>query len=379
MADQEIISGSITSAQSDVWQKIKKIAISDKVANAYIFSGPQGAGKEAIAIKFAQLLNCESIKQEFCGNCSSCKRCEKLEHENIKFIFPLPTSPKNKKDSFSSTSDKNLDFIKDAFAQKSVNLFHKIRIPKANRILIQSIREIRRSLYLKSDSNGKKVVIIFDAHLLSAGQGETANAFLKLLEEPPPQTTFILITDHLDLLLQTIISRCQRIGFPRLNDEYVRLWFKEKIVNTDDIDLLVALSRGNLQSAQFFVKQTVENLTAIISDLVHKTTEKDPENWQSFISEYSKIASQERSKFKYHFMLLKIWFKSTNLLKNNIDNPLQNTKLKNTMDKFLSKHPHSDLMKIVLELEKAEASISLNLYMPLVLVNLLINIQKILR
>ena len=113
MADQEIIYGSITSAQSDVWQKIIKIAISDKVGNAYIFSGPQGAGKEAIAIKFAQLLNCESIKQEFCGDCSSCKRCEKLEHENIKFIFPLPTSLKNKKDSFSSTSDKNLDFIKE--------------------------------------------------------------------------------------------------------------------------------------------------------------------------------------------------------------------------------------------------------------------------
>ena len=77
--------------------------------------------------------------------------------------------------------------------------FIKSRIPHANRILIQSIRVLRRTLYLKTQNSGRKVVLVFDAHLLNSGQGETANAFLKILEEPPLNTTIILVTDYMEL------------------------------------------------------------------------------------------------------------------------------------------------------------------------------------
>ena len=87
---------------------------------------------------------------------------------------------------------------------------------------------MRRKLYLKTQNSGRKVVLVFDAHLLNSGQGEAANAFLKILEEPPSNTTIILVTDHMELLLPTILSRCQKINFPKLNNKYLEDWCSYK-------------------------------------------------------------------------------------------------------------------------------------------------------
>ena len=84
--------------------------------------------------------------------------------------------------------------------------FHKINVPKARRITIDSIRFLRKSLYLKSQASGRKIVIIFDAHLLTEGGGESANALLKMLEEPPGNTSLILVTSNKSKLPLTIIS-----------------------------------------------------------------------------------------------------------------------------------------------------------------------------
>tara|TARA_B100000886_G_scaffold330297_1_gene280604 strand:+ start:614 stop:1540 length:927 start_codon:yes stop_codon:yes gene_type:complete len=306
-------------------------------------------------------------------------RCEKLEHENIKFIFPLPTSSKNTSNDLSEISTKDAEYVKSAFLKKSKNLFHKIRIPKANKILLQSVRQLKKFLYLTTHSNGRKVVIVFDSHLMSTGQAETANAFLKLIEEPPSKTTFVLVTDYPDHLLATTVSRSQKVNFPKLSDSYIRSWLIEQRADSKSLNLFVAISRGNMQSAEFFVKYNEREIIKLISDLISKTTKKNPVNWRSFIDEYSRIAAQDKTKFVYHFMMLKVWLLSANLLKKRIDHPLQNTSLKTNMEKFITQYPSSDLSKIIVELEKAEHSISLNLNMSLVLVNMLISIQGILK
>ena len=379
MADKEIVPNSFTFCQDSIWRKILAIKNSKKVGSAYIFSGPKGSGKEGIAIKFAQLLNCEANTKDLCKACPSCIRCDKLEHENIKFVFPLPTSSKNTRDNLSLISTKDAEYVKSAFLKKSKNLFHKIKVPKANKILLQSVRQLKKFLYLTTYSNGRKVVIVFDSHLMSTGQAETANAFLKLLEEPPAKTTFILVTDYPDHLLATIVSRCQKINFPKLSDSYIRSWLIEERVDSKSLNLFMAISRGNMQSAKFFVEHNERDIIKLISDLVSKTTKINPVNWRSFIDEYSRIAKQDKTKFVNHFMMLKVWLLSANLLKKRIDHPLHNTSLKTNMEKFISEYPSSDISKFIVELEQAEHSIGLNLNMPLVLVNMLINIQEILK
>ena len=376
MVDQKIDFDIIFKFQERVWDRIRKISESNKIGNAYLFSGPPGCGKEGIAIKFAQILNCELSNTDICGSCPSCLRSSNLQHENIKIVFPMPTPKKGTDNVVSDIDKKSLDVVTQHIHKKSINPFHKIRIPMANRILIQSIRELRKSLYLKGQSLGKKVVLVFDAHLLSSGQSEAANAFLKLLEEPPPNTTIVLVSDHIELLLPTIISRCQRIGFPCLADSDIESWLQSKMVRKEDIPFLVGLSRGNLHSAQFFISKSSRDLAGLIKSLVGTITKNEPEKWRKFIQDYSKLARQGKEEFAYHFMLIRVWCQSTNRLKNNINDSLHDTSLVDGMKKFVSIYPSADFLSIVSDLEDTVRAISMNLYMPLVLTNLLLQTQK---
>ena len=166
-------------------------------------------------------------------------------------------------------------YITDNIKKKASNPFHKIQLPNANRILIQSIRLLRRTLYLKTQNVGRKIVLVFDAHLLNSGQGEAANAFLKILEEPPSNTTIILVTDYMELLLPTILSRCQKIAFPKLNNEYLEEWCSINKVKKAHVPLVIGLSEGDVHKAKLLISQPLEKTMRSISSLIKVISEKE--------------------------------------------------------------------------------------------------------
>ena len=369
----------IFSAQPRVWERLSQIRISKQVGGAYLFSGPVGCGKESLAIRFAQLLNCETSSEKPCDTCPSCQRFRQLQHEKLKLIFPLPAVRKKKDDGSgtSSTIGKgDMELVTEAIAKKAEDHFHKIKIPKSNRILIQSIRELRKTLYLKSEPSGRKIVLIFDAHLLSVGMGEAANALLKILEEPPENTTLILVTDHVELLLPTILSRCQRVGIPRLNDIFIQDWLQMKMVKDSEIQLLAGLSQGNIHQARFLNSQPIGDLLKLVNGLVKMITNDNPDHWRKFTQTYSRLARQDSATLSFHFMMLKIWFRSANRLARRVDDILHETSFKPGMERLISTNPNADFSAITFELEDAILSIPMNLYMPLILTNLLLRIQK---
>ena len=369
----------IFSAQPRVWERLSQIRISKQVGGAYLFSGPVGCGKESLAIRFAQLLNCETSSEKPCDTCPSCQRFRQLQHEKLKLIFPLPAVRKKKDDGSgtSSTIGKgDMELVTEAIAKKAEDHFHKIKIPKSSRILIQSIRELRKTLYLKSEPSGRKIVLIFDAHLLSVGIGEAANALLKILEEPPENTTLILVTDHVELLLPTILSRCQRVGIPRLNDIFIRDWLQIKMVKDSEIQLLAGLSQGNIHQARFLISQPIGDLLKLVNGLVKMITNDNPDHWRKFTQTYSRLARQDSATLSFHFMMLKIWFRSANRLARRVDDILHETSFKPGMERLISTNPNADFSAITFELEDAILSIPMNLYMPLILTNLLLRIQK---
>jgi DNA polymerase-3 subunit delta' len=379
MAYQEIMNLDIFSAQPRVWERLSQIRISKQVGGAYLFSGPVGCGKESLAIRFAQLLNCETSSEKPCDTCPSCQRFRQLQHEKLKLIFPLPAVRKKKDDGSgtSSTIGKgDMELVTEAIAKKAEDHFHKIKIPKSSRILIQSIRELRKTLYLKSEPSGRKIVLIFDAHLLSVGIGETANALLKILEEPPENTTLILVTDHVELLLPTILSRCQRVGIPRLNDIFIQDWLQMKMVKDSEIQLLAGLSQGNIHQARFLISQPIGDLLKLVNGLVKMITNDNPDHWRKFTQTYSRLARQDSATLSFHFMMLKIWFRSANRLARRVDDILHETSFKPGMERLISTNPNADFSAITFELEDAILSIPMNLYMPLILTNLLLRIQK---
>ena len=379
MVDKKIIHSSIINSHIKIWEQLKNISISERVGSAYLFFGPSGVGKELIAIKFAQLLNCEQSQKEICGACSSCIRFSSLQHENLNLIFPLPTLKEKSGTDGIDIDKNNIDIVSQTIQLKSKDPFLKIKIPKANRILLQSIRRLRKTLYLRSQSSGRRMVLVFDSHLLNVGQGESANAFLKILEEPPSNTTIILVTDYTKLLPPTILSRCQKIGFSRLSNIFIKQWCEDRSVNQSHIPILIGLSRGNVHRVNTLIAQPLEELIKSVSISVKTITNENPIHWKKFVNTYSKISKQNENEFYLHFYILRIWFQSACRLSRNIDHILHSTSFLDGMKTFNRSYPKADFNAIINEIEKPSLAISKNYFMPLVLLNLLLETQRYLK
>ena len=181
-----------------------------------------------------------------------------------------------------SVSDKQNTFLTEK-KYKSDNPFHKISIPKSKTIPISLIRNLKKELFLKSVDSGRKIVLIFDAHKLCVGDGSSANAILKILEEPPANTTFILVSDYKGQLLPTILSRCQIINFPPLqNNEIISYLSSEGFDNTS-AEFAAIMSEGNMNYAQKISKNGIEEIKQLVEKLTDTLTVYDEKNWRSFL------------------------------------------------------------------------------------------------
>ena len=358
------------SSQKNTWSRLMKESESGNIANAYLFSGPIGSGKERLALMFSQLLNCNTSKTEICFQCDSCIRFKTLQHEKLKIIIPLPALKTNKDDYNSLITDEYIDAIN----KKSLDPFYKIIIPKSKRILIQSIRHIKKTIYLNENNIGRNIVAIFDSELLCEGQGESGNALLKILEEPPENTTFILVSDHKKMLFETIISRCQSVEIPALPDKYILKWLlKNKIENSE---FLVSICRGNMHKARSLSSQPIAKTINTIENLLNTLIQNNSEQWRNFTDYYSRLCAKDIKEFGYHMNLISIWFMGANRNRHGLNSGFDKTKLFNQIVSFNEIYPKANIYAIILCLEDVLRSVSQNLYMPLILLNMILDIQK---
>lgn len=368
----------ITVAQPKVWNLLSRIVNNDKVGNAYLFAGPAGAGKEAMAIEYGALINKQFFEGDEQTADSNYHLFKSLQHELLTLVFPLPTGASKKENGnpLDSLKANDLELLKEIIEKKAIDPFQKIILPNATRILINSIRVLRKSLYLKSDDIGRKIVIIFDAHLLSAGQMESANALLKILEEPPANTTIILVTDSKEQLLPTILSRCQQIDFPPLDKITVKNYLLNKNTEDDFAEIVSELSRGDMRKALAICQKTPEELMNALNALSEVVLDENSTEWRKFIEENSKLVRTDQSLFQFNLFLLQNWFKSVNHLKHGIENELHHPQLLDKMNQFNLEFPNANLKQINILIEDTIEAVGKNLYMSLTLTNLLINIHK---
>ncbi|MBI5810144.1 MAG: DNA polymerase III subunit delta' [Deltaproteobacteria bacterium] len=203
-------------------EMLKRAVAADRVAHAYLFAGPAGTGKRRVAYLLAAALNCSQSKGLFkgdagegspCGACVDCSMIEGNTHPNIMEIWPVDRDGKRADDGL---------------------------------IRVEQIRDLQGSLNYKA-GGGRKVAIVEDADKL---MGQAANAFLKTLEEPPPDSLIILISARHSELLPTVLSRCQRINFKPLPEDMIRdFLIREKGLNGEDASVISRLSAGSLSSA----------------------------------------------------------------------------------------------------------------------------------
>ena len=234
---------------SRVFSSLSKAWKVNRLPHALIFHGSEGIGKEAHAIEFSALLVCQSNPEgRACGQCSNCIRVKSFQHGNVKIVVPMPagnSSTKIEGGSIHSLSTTQLKSYMSALEEKGNNPYVKISL-KANSIPIDIIRELRKDLYMSSIEDGWRIVMIFDAEKLCTGTQASANAILKILEEPPEKTLFILVTSYPDQLLDTIKSRCQSFYFSNPKDDEIKNYLISSGIEKSRCEIISKLSQGNI-------------------------------------------------------------------------------------------------------------------------------------
>ncbi|HEY6435223.1 MAG TPA: hypothetical protein VIY47_01420, partial [Ignavibacteriaceae bacterium] len=243
--------------QERVKQILNNFLQSNIIPHAFLYTGNVGVGKDNAAIQFAKSV---ISNNNFDEKEKAIRAIGKLQEPYIKIIFPLPRG-KNETDSSSPTEKLNQDeieLIQEQIEKKSENPFHKISLPKANSIKINSIRDIKKFVSMNYDESGYRFILISDSHLMNE---EAQNALLKNLEEPPENVIFILTTSMISKLKDTIISRCWRINFdPLTEDEIVsvlREYFKIEKITSEEV---APFAMGSVQSALNMIEINFHNL-----------------------------------------------------------------------------------------------------------------------
>lgn len=226
---------------------------SDHMAHAQLFQGKQGSANLALALAFAALVNCENpVEGDACGQCASCSKNQKYIHPDVHFVFPVSSVPNKSGEKKEAISQSFLPEWRQFLLQNPYgneeswsNAFGGEN--KQLNISKEESRQIIKNLSLKSFEGKYKVMIIWLAEYLHPS---AANGILKILEEPPENTLFLLVTYDSEQLLGTILSRTQIFNVPSFSDQEV-IDHLIKTQNTDEAKArqLASLASGNLNEA----------------------------------------------------------------------------------------------------------------------------------
>ena len=238
----------------DLKKRLIQSVNENRVAHAQLFVGTEGSGKMALAIAYAQYINCQNrTESDSCGVCPSCKKYMSLSHPDLHFIFPTATNKSVKKD---PESDLFLAEWREYFSdcQGYVNLsewFDKLDIENKQGIInVRDASTVIRKLSFKSYESEYKVVILWMPEKLNVF---SANKLLKLIEEPPEKTLFLLVAENQEEVLSTIRSRCVLVKVPRLDTAVIKDALVEKCGCSEQLALDAAtMSNGNWPLAKRF-------------------------------------------------------------------------------------------------------------------------------
>jgi len=231
----------IYKAQSKAWSILSRSFKTGRVASTYLFHGKEGLGQWPLAISFAALVNCpEPVKTSDenhpfypCGECRNCRNIFALNYEGLHFVVPVGPSKK-----FSDVIDMTNEFLE-------VKREEPLRLTSASTTLnvpIDMAREVKKKLSLRGGEGVTRVAVFYRMELMLTA---SADALLKLIEEPPPNTIIILTADRPESLLPTIQSRSQCIKMDRVSPELIATYLKDKYeVSEKKAMLLARISEG---------------------------------------------------------------------------------------------------------------------------------------
>ncbi len=248
--------------QDQIKARLIETVQSGRISHAQLFLGPEGSGSLALAVAYAQYISCENPgPQDSCGECASCRKYQKLIHPDLHFSYPF--FAKHKED----TAQTFIAEWREAFLENPYLGLETWRNSldaenKQANINIAECHQILQKLSLKPFEGEYKVLIMWLPEYLD----KEGNNLLKIIEEPPHKTLFLLVAQNQEQILSTILSRTQLVKVPALPDQVVETYLLNQGVSPEKAKQIAFLSDGNLQSAQNLLKDLENDNFQLFTD-----------------------------------------------------------------------------------------------------------------
>lgn len=357
---------------------LKNIFKSGKISHAYIFYGSDGIGKDATAVEFAKLLNCNDPVDgvEACDKCNNCLEIDSFRSPLVKFVTALPAGKSSSEDDSNPLEKlEKEDFLVylEEMELKAADKYHRITIPKANDIRISSIRQIKKEIYLTGRTGKKKVFIISGCDRMNT---QSANSLLKILEEPPRDSVLLLTTAKLNSLLPTIIGRCQKIKFNNLPKKAILNYIYDKFpgAGAAEAEFSAELSEGSITKCNDILGVNFPELRNKVLDYLSSTITGHALRLGNDIDFV--IVKRDKERIKQFLVLLSVWFRDLSAVRYGNPGMIINKDKSDRLKKF-DENFDSENYKIINLIEESIKEIDGNIIPDLLLHDLSFKIKSL--
>jgi DNA polymerase-3 subunit delta' len=310
--------------QKEVKAQLQDLYNQNRLSHALLFLGKEGSGALPLALAFTQYIVCEKVNgknkntsagpslfgdepentvkipTDACGECAACKKAGQYVHPDIHFSYPTVTKKAGEKPIATDFITEWREFVK---LNSYGNLFDWIEMIKEKensqgKITARECDEIIRKLSLKSFESEYKVLILWMPEELD----KEGNKLLKIIEEPPANTLFILVAENEEMILPTILSRCQLIKIPALEISEIETALIERNKTEATIARQVAsVSEGNYREALQLVQHAEEDWQTLLRDWLNAILKTGPVAQTKWVEEICRLGREKQKQFLRYF------------------------------------------------------------------------------
>lgn len=289
--------------QSHLQQQFLQTLQQNTFAHAHLFWGNAGTGKLAMALWIAQTLNCpHRTEKGACLQCESCQKTAKLIHPDITWLLPTYKNETEKKRTAEDFIPEIREFLLEHhFYPSYAQWVDKLdAYNKQTAITVEDIRQLKQKMSFSSFEGKFKVVILWHAEKMRT---EAANAFLKLLEEPPSNTIFILTAPAPEQVLPTVLSRCQSTFFPALQEHVITNYLID-VHKTDSVTAhkIAFLAQGNLNEAVRLIEQDTHIFDEIAKEWLRACYAVKMVDMQAISENIAKMSRETQKNFLVYLL-----------------------------------------------------------------------------
>jgi DNA polymerase-3 subunit delta' len=294
--------------QQEIKAKLRNLIKFNRLSHALLLHAPEGAGGLPLALAFAQFLVCEQVPgkddhnnfpAESCNECPSCKKAAGLVHPDIHYSYPVVTKKQGEKPVSTDYISEWREFISQFPYGTIFDWLQFIQAEnKQGNISANECNEINRKLSLKSFESGYKILIMWMPEYL----GNEGNKLLKLIEEPPPDTLFILVTENDAHILPTILSRVQIIRLPRPSvPEIQEALVSRAGVQPEQSRQLAAVSEQNYREALRQLQHGQDDWQGLLREWLNAVLKTGPLAQVKWVEEIGRAGREKQKQFLQYF------------------------------------------------------------------------------